>query len=227
VTAELKGVMNISGRPPVTLYDSGASRSGIVALFGFFRPVNVVATVLNNPFENVAITSLEFEIKLHYGLKIANLEGAYLTTENPAPGEVVNLHVRLRKYDESEKIMTVPVRIPDATAGKKIQIEVAGGDYISPVMPKPENLDDLIANVRRYYPPKSLIVGVNVPGEGVSLRGRIIEHLPASAVSSLQPAVGKGQVLRHKTALRNVTSTPFLVQGKVLIPVTVGGRKNK
>jgi len=94
-------------------------------------------------------------------------------------------------------------------------------------MPTPQNLDDLITNVTRFYPPKSLVVGINVPGEGVSLRGRIIERLPASAIDALQPAVGQEQISRHRTALRTVTPTPFLVDGKTTISVTVGGLKNR
>ncbi len=227
VTAELTGKMKVTGRAPTTLYDSGASRKGLVALTRYFRPVSVVASVLNNRFEEAAVESLEFEVKLHYGLELATIVGAYLTAEQPEPGEVVNVNVRLRRYDESEQIMTVPLRIPQTAAGKKIEIQVAGGDFISPPMPAPQNLDDLIGNVTRYYPPKSLVVGVNVPGEGISLRGRVIDRLPASAIDALLPAAGYEQISRHRTALRKVTPTPYLVEGKKSIRVNVGGLRNK
>ncbi len=227
VTVELKGTMKIKGMPKITLFDSGVSRSGIVSLTRYFRPVNVVASVLNNPFEDASVSSLEFDIKLHYGLDFASIVGAYLTTEQPEPGEVINLHVRLRKYNGAEQIMTVPLRIPTTAADKRIQIEVGGGEFISPIMPQPQSLGDLLTNVSRFYPPKSLVVGVNVPGEGVSLRGRVIERLPASAIDALQPAVGQEQISRHRTALRTVTPTTFLVEGKTTISLTVGGLKNR
>ncbi len=227
VTAELTGVMKVTGRPPITLHDSGASRRGLAGLTRYFRPVGVVAGVLDNPFEEAAVESLEFDVKLHYGLEMSTIVGVYLTAERPEPGEVVNVNVRLRKYDASEQIMTVPLRIPKTAAGKRIQIEVAGGDYVTPVMPAPQNLDDLLANVARFYPPKSLVVGVNIPGEGVALRGRVIERLPASAINSLLPTVGHEQIARHRTALRKVTPTEFLVGGKETVSVTVGGLKNK
>jgi hypothetical protein len=85
----------------------------------------------------------------------------------------------------------------------------------------------MVTNVTRYYPPKSLVVGVNVPGEGVALRGKVIERLPASAVVALQPSVGQDQISWHRTTIRKVTSTSFLVRGQVTIPVTVGGLRNK
>ncbi|MCP4199758.1 MAG: hypothetical protein GY762_21645, partial [Proteobacteria bacterium] len=227
VVAELSGTMKIAGMPPVTLYDSGASRVGLAKLVGYFRPVALVQKVLNNPFEDTAITGLDFDIKLHYGLELASIVGAYLTAENPEPGEIVNVHVRLQKYGGGEQIMTIPLRIPKVASGQKIQVQVGGGDYMAPVMPDPQNLTDMVTNVTRYYPPKSLVVGINVPGEGVALRGKVIERLPASAVAALRPSTGQDQISWHRTTIRKITSTPFLVRGQVTIPVTVGGLKIK
>ncbi len=227
VVAELTGTIKIAGMPPVTIYDSGASRAGLAPLAGYFRPVDLVESVLNNPFEDTAITSLEFDIKLHYGLELASIVGAYLTAENPEPGEIVNVHVRLQKYGGGEQIMTIPLRIPQVAPGQKIQVEVGGGDYMTPVMPAPQNLRDMVTNVTRYYPPKSLVVGINLPGEGVALRGRVIEQLPASAVAALRPSVGQDQISWHRTTIRKVTSTSSLIRGQVTIPVTVGGLKSK
>jgi hypothetical protein len=211
----------------VTLYDSGASRAGLRALTGYFRPFGIVAAVLGNPFEDAEVDSLEFDVALHYGLKVSTIIGVYLTAAEPAPGEVVNVHVRLRAYGGHEEVVTVPVRIPDVPEGKKIQFEVGGGDFISPVMATPQNLEDMLENVRLFYPPKSLVVGVNVPGEGVSLRGEVLEQLPPSVVAALKPAAGVEQIASHRTALRKVVPTSYLVSGKETISVKVGSRRDR
>jgi hypothetical protein len=227
VTAEVKGEMSIAGRrEPVTLYDSGASRTGLRTLTTYFRPFGIVSAVLGNPFEDAEIDALEFDVSLHYGLKIASIVGVYLTAAEPAPGDVVNVHVRLRAYGGEEEVVTVPVSIPDVPEGQKIQFEVGGGDFISPVMAAPQSLDDMIDNVGRFYPPKSLVVGINVPGEGVSLRGSVLERLPPSVVSALKPAAGVEQIDTHRTALRKVVPMPFLVTGKETISVKVGSRRD-
>jgi len=228
VTAEVKGVMSVAGRSePVTLYDSGASRTGLSSLTTYFRPFGIVAAVLGNPFEDAEVDSLEFDVSLHYGLTISSIVGVYLTAAEPAPGDVVNVHVRLRAYGGDEEVVTVPVRIPDVPAGKKIQFEVAGGDFVSPVMAAPQNLEDMIDNIGRFYSPKALIVGINVPGEGVSLRGEVLERLPASVVSALKPAAGVEQIDTHRTALRKVIPMPYLVAGKETISVKVGSRRDR
>lgn len=228
VTAEMTGTMKIEGRAPMVFRDSGASRAGLAQLAGFFRPVGLVAEVLDNPFEDVMVEALEYQVKLHYGLKRASIVGAYVTSEDPAPGDIINVHVRLRQYNSStEKLVTVPVRIPLNAAGQKIRIEIAGGDFISPPMPVPQNLDDLLANVQQFYPPQNLVVGLNLPGEGVSVRGRIMERLPQSVVNALSPVAGQDQIDHHRTALREVVPTDYLVEGKEQISLTVGGLKSR
>ena len=121
----------------------------------------------------------------------------------------------------------MPVRIPERAAGQKIRIEVGGGDHIAPVMPEPRNLEDLIANVKRFYPPQSLVVGLDVPGEGITLRGRVLEQLPASAVAALKPAAGSEQLDAYRAALRQVVPLGHLVTGRETVRLTVAKRRER
>ncbi len=227
VTSELTGNIKIRGHAPTTLRDSGASRTGLVGLTNYFRPVAAVAEILNNPFEDATIESMAFDISLHYGLDVAFIKGIYMTAESPGPGENINVNVRLTRYGAGEQMLTIPVRIPESAAGQKIKIEVAGGDFISPIMPSPQNLSNLIDNFSRFYPPKSLVVSVNIPAEGIGLRGRVIDRLPASAVDALLPTVGYDQISRHRAFLRKLTHTPYLVVGSETIDLTVRGVDSK
>ncbi len=227
VTAEIEGEMMLSTGRRVVLSDSGASRRGLASLAGYFRPVALVDAVLGNGFEDVSIDSLKFDITLRYGLDIATVRSAYATALNPKPGEIINIHVRLLKYDDQEQLLSIPVRIPVTSAGKEVKIEVAGGEYVAPVMPPPRNLDDALTNLNRFYPAKSLVVSINVPGEGIAMQGRILEQLPPSAVSTLNPATGVDQIERYRTALRKVTETSFLVDGKESFKLNVEARRNR
>ena len=225
VTAQIEGVMKISGRDPITLHDAGVSRRGLTPLAAYFRPSGIVSAVLSNPFEDADIESLEFDVTLRYGLEQSTIVGAFLTAENPLPGEVVNLNVRVRSYGGEESLFTVPIEFPEASGGDKVSITVGGGDAVSPVMPVPRNLDDMLANVRRFYPPKSIVVVTEVPGEGLSLRGRVLERLPDFAVSALKPAVGDQGMSSHKTSVRKVYPTSHVMVGKQTVSVTVGSRE--
>jgi len=227
VTADIVGTIKISGRSPMTLRDTGASRKGLASLLTYFRPSAVASIVLSNPFENAEIESMNFDVNLRYGLEVSTITGAYLTAENPAPGDEVNLHVRLRAFGGEEEVLTFPLRIPIGLAEAKIKIQIGGGDVMMPPMPTPQNLDDILNNVARFYPPKSLVVGIDVPGSGVSLRGRLLENLPASAISSLKPSVGTEDMDTHSNVLRRVYPTTHLISGKETLTVKVGSRRNR
>lgn len=228
VTAEIRGNLYLKGRKePVSLYDSGVSRSGLQSVAPYFRPVAIVGAVMDNPFETVEIERLSFDITLHFGLEYATLVGAYITAENPEPGEVINVHVRLIKYNDEEQHLTIPVQIPITSAEKTITIEVAGGDSVTPTMAVPRNLDDALKNVTRFFPPKSIVVSLNVPGQGITMRGRILNRLPASVANTLQPKGGIDLVKSLKTDLRKVTKTSYLVDGKESFKITVGPRRSR
>ncbi len=225
VMAEIKGVLKITGRPPITLYDAGASRDGVAAVAPLFRPVALVGAVLDNPFEEVAIESLEFDITLHYGLDAALIVGAYVTAENPEPGETINVYVRLMKFNDKEQTLTVPLTIPKTAGGKTVDIEVAGGDFVQPNLAEPTNLDDALNNLQKLYPSKSLVVTLNAADEGVSMHGRVMEQLPPSAVNTLKPTSGFDQFDQHKTDLAHITKTPYLIEGRQSFKLTVADRR--
>lgn len=225
MTAEITGRIEVSGRAPITLLDAGASRSGLAPLAAYFRPAGIVAAILSNPFEDATVESIDFDITLHYGLELTTIVGAFLTAENPQPGDKVNLNVMLRSYGGDESILALPIEIPESSADSKLVITVGGGDSMAPIMPIPRNLDDMLTNVKRFYPPRSIVVVTEIPGEGITMRGRVLEQLPDFAVSALKPAAGAQEMTSHKTSLRMVYPTSHLVVGKQTVSVTVGSRK--
>jgi hypothetical protein len=227
VTVDLVGRIRVAGRPEVVLSDSGASREGMASLSRFFRPVGMVAALLANPFEDVVIESADFDVRLGYGLEIAAITGAYLATSEPSPGDEVELTVRLRPYGKDEIFYSTKVLIPATAAGQKIQIDIAGGDNQAPVLPQPRNVDDLIANVQRFYPPRALVVGVSSPGQGITVRGQLLERLPSFAVDALSPVAGSDESDTHQTAVRKVIPMPYVILGSHSVKLTVASRRNR
>ena len=225
VTAEMSGTVKLSGRPPITVQDSGASRLGAAGIAPYFRPVVLVGAVMDNPFEEIAVESVDLKINLRYGLEAALVTGAYITAENPHPGDTVNVYVRLMKYGDKEQLITVPVTVPLHAAGKTLDVEVGGGEFIQPVMPEPRNLDDALANVKRLYPPKSLVVKLDTEDPGVTMEGRVLDRLPPSVVNTLRPSTGFDRFNQYKTELVRVTETPYLIEGRQSFKFTVADRR--
>jgi hypothetical protein len=228
VTAEIEGTMRLEGRAkPVTLRDAGASRKGLASLATYFRPAGLVGAVIDNPFEDARIESLEFDVRLSYGLEVSTVIAAYVTAERPAAGETISIHVKLRSYGGDERIASFPLRVPDVPEGTSVTIDVGGGDAIVPPMGAPQNLEDLLANVQLFFPAKSIVVGTSVPRECVALRGRVIDRLPDSAAAALKPVLGADQVESYRAVSFETYPAAHVVAGKETITLQVGPRRNR
>ena len=93
----------------------------------------------------------------------------------------------MRPYAGAEYIETVPVIIPRSVAGQTVKIEVSTGAAVKPDVPEAESLPVYIDNLRKSYSASAIVVTLQTPDDGASLRGRLISGLPASALDTLRP----------------------------------------
>ncbi len=48
-------------------------------------------------------------------------------------------------------------------------------------------MNDLIRNLTSRFPDDALVVTIKMPGQGVAVRGRVVQNLPSSALDLLRP----------------------------------------
>jgi hypothetical protein len=101
------------------------------------------------------------------------------------PGQEVPLYVVMQRFGQAEEVRTVRVPIPPSTAGSDVDIEVAAGDRVSPELPVPRSLDDLLENLRHDYPATTLVATLRAPNRGAVLRGHVVRDLPPSVLDTL------------------------------------------
>jgi hypothetical protein len=102
-----------------------------------------------------------------------------------------------------------------------VKIVVTAGNLAKPDVAPPENLEGLIENLRKSYPARSIIVGLETPDEGVTLRGSVIPDLPGSVIDTLRPGASTRRADTFKRAARFVIPTHGVVQGKQEITIRV------
>ena len=224
VSAQIQGRIKIAGRPVIQLQDEGVARKGLAELVSWFRPAQVVQLILGNPYEDARIEWMEFDVNLDYGLSFSYVKGAYLTAENPLPGETINLNVRLVDYGGDEQIVTVPIDIPKNAIAQKMKLTIGGGNDMAPALPTPENLDDLIANVRRLHPANALVVTMETPGESLNIRGQVLSDLPASVAAALNPGTGDDDTKHYRHLQTRIVRLDTFVSGKYSVQITTGRR---
>jgi len=136
-------------------------------------------------------------------------------------GETVGLRVTLRPFAGAEYVETVPVMIPRAVAGQTVKLEVASGASVRPDQPQAESLRVYIDNLRKSYPATSLVVTVQTPADGASLRGQLISGLPDSALDTLRSVNQTRRADAYHITDRTVFPVRQLVSGKQEMSVQV------
>ncbi len=116
----------------------------------------------------------------------------------------------------------VELPIPASFAGTEVEIEVAPGFDIAPDLAAPENLAQLLANeTRQSYLPKSLVLQIKAPAQGVVFQGELAPQLPSFAFDALRPVhvdTGGDSVA---TYLRTVVPLDHYVDGRDKVKVKV------
>jgi hypothetical protein len=144
-----------------------------------------------------------------------------MPTQEVHAGDTVDLRVTMRPYAGSEYVETVPVIIPRTVAGQTLKIEVATGASVKPDLPQAETLPVYIENLRKSYSASSIVVTLQTPDDGASLRGRLISGMPASALDTLRTGNQTARAGAYHIADRTVFPARQLVSGKEELTVAV------
>ena len=138
-------------------------------------------------------------------------------------GDTVDLRVTMRPYAGAEYIETVPVIIPRSVAGQTVKIEVSTGAAVKPDVPEAESLPVYIDNLRKSYSASAIVVTLQTPDDGASLRGRLISGLPASALDTLRPGNQTRRADAYHIADRTIFPARQLVSGKEELTIAIKG----
>jgi hypothetical protein len=167
--------------------------------------VRALSELMSNPFEPAVVDRLDIEVQVEFRRDLSEIVSVALPGDSVRAGDVVPLRVTLKPYAGPEFVETVAVKIPASMAGQSVKVEVAAGGLVRPDVAKPESLRGYIDNLRNYYSASSIVVSLNTPDDGASLRGHLIPNLPESALDTLRT----GNQTRRADAYRIAERTVF------------------
>jgi hypothetical protein len=185
------------------------------------RGVRALGDLLSNPFEPAVVDRLDIDVRVEFRRDLAEIVALTLPGDTVRAGDTVPLRVTLRPYAENEYTVTVPVKIPSSLGSGPIKVEVASGANVRPDVPKPESLKGYMENLRSYYPASSIVVTLNTPDDGASLRGRLIPSLPEAALDTLRPGNQTRRADSYRVAERTVVQSARPVTGRQEITLYV------
>ncbi len=224
VTWTLSSKVEVSGHGAVDLEDVGLSSGGTPDAGEWVRSklVSTVGDVLNNPWEHARIVAVRARFDVKYSRDLWRLRGVELLDPVVDAGEKARLRLHLVPDHGPEILRVVETTMPDELAGKEVEIEVAPGYEVSPELPPPENLDQLLANEpRQTVTPRSVVLQFRVPSQGIAYKGHVTQRLPMFTLDSLRPQSSDSGPEAFQSWSRTVVPLDLYLEGRDKVKVKV------
>jgi hypothetical protein len=221
-TITVRSSLAVRGYKPLELVDHVFSPDGVSPrTLASSAGLKAIGDILFNPFAPANIDKIDVRVDVDYKADVAEIIGVSLNSDELEPGSRPNLYVTLRPYAGQEYVKTIPVEIPPQLAGQTVKVVVTAGNLAKPDVAPPENLSGLLDNLRKSFPAKAIVISLETPDEGVTLRGSVIPDLPGSVIDTLRPGASTRRADTYKRASRLVVDTHGVVQGKQEITIHV------
>jgi hypothetical protein len=210
------------GPRTIELHEEVFFARGIVrGLASRSRALLVMSVALDNQFEIASIKSVEQSAKVHYGAPVETIDRIRINAEEIRAGDLLEILVDLKPPRGPVRTEVVSVRIPNDAGGERIVVELAGGEFVFPYAPLPNDLDDLLDNLAASYPARSMIGTIYRTAEGLATEHGLLDAVPESVLQTLSPGGSNRQAVTYKQASRRVIRTDSIIQGEAALELDV------
>ena len=221
-TITVRTSIGVRGHKPLELVDHAFSADGFSPrTMGGLLGMRAIGDILFNPFGPANLEKIDVRIELDYRADVAEITGIQLGADSLEPGTRPSVRVTLRPYNGREYTESVPLDIPRTLAGQMVKIEAAAGNLARPAVAAPERFEQLLDNLTRTFPARSIVLTVQAPDDGLALRGAVLEGLPGSVIDTLRPGASTRRGETFKESARVVVPTRSVVVGKQEIQIKI------
>jgi len=213
------------GREPLVRDNVSVSPEGDAAAGSMAR--GLVRLVMENPFQNLALESVEVEAAIEPVSRLAEIEEGRALRNAVRPGDTVPVELKVRPWRAEPAWVTVDVKVPDDYPDGRVAVTLCDADEALrqemrevPVRFQPDTLDGLLAHLARNERRDQLYVRIQAPGEGLAIGRQELPNLPGTMRSILADSAR-----RRVTGVTGARVTrrpmPFVLQGSARVEVMV------
>ncbi|MEJ7729315.1 MAG: hypothetical protein WKG00_08870 [Polyangiaceae bacterium] len=153
------------------------------------RMVRAMGMLLNNPWEDVTIESVETKMKVTFAREVAMLRGAKVMEPEIDAGQPVRIRLELQPYQGKIETRTLELMLPNELAGKEVEIEIQPGYQVEKPLPTPDSVAELVAVLpQQSFDPESLVLTYRLKDAGATYKNKLASRLPPSALDTLRPS---------------------------------------
>ncbi len=222
ISLRMTSKVEMVGHKPLVFVDHLHSSRGAAGIMGGARGLRVISPLMNNPFGDVEVTSIELDIEVAFDTNTADIVGLALPKDELVPGTTNYVNVRMEPYQGKEFTKRLAFEVPANLAGSIVKLEVSAGDIASMYVAPPKTITDLIEAFRSLLPGTVMAVTLYSGQEAAAIDGKLIIDLPSSALNRLRSVSKSEGLTTRRVQSRSVHPAKRVVDGAASLLVKVG-----
>ena len=224
-TVRYRVAVTPEGREPIVHDNLAVSPNGDIVVEAVVR--HVVGMVVDNPFENLNVESVEVEATVERGRRMAEIEVARVLKNAVRPGGTVPVELRIRPWREEPRWIIVNVAVPDDYPDGTYDLVLCDGEEAlrqeqreSPARFRSVDLNSLLELVGTYRRRDQLYVRLKRPGAGIAVGREELPNLPPS-MRTVLAASARQKVTPVTESLVTTRPMAWVLQGGQQVQITV------
>lgn len=191
---------------------------------------NLVGLLMENPFQNLAVESVDVEARVEPVARTAEIEEVRVRRNAVRPGQSVPVEVKIRPLRMEPEWLKIEVPVPADYPDGSCHVALCGADEAmraemreAPARFRSEDIEGLLRVLRRNEPREQLYVRLEAPGEGLSVGTDELPNLPATMRAVLGGSAG-GRIsgIRQPTVTKR--PMPYVIIGAGEVEFTINRR---
>ena len=226
-TVAYKGMIDVRGLGPISFENisSGFDLAEMTA-----DSVGPVAMLMNNPYEEVEIRSLEFDIQIMPRSAVAHIWEVSLSDSKVKAGQTIEIAVVVESVLGGKKNYECSLRIPDELAPGQYDLIVSGGygygEFLKKAAPYrfvPQSLASLVEAMNNVLAVKRdrLYCLLVLPAGGIAVEKAELPDLPATKAMVLQDGKRTLSAQPYLHWLEQAVETGTVIVDKKVMHITV------
>lgn len=224
LTARLSADLKLKGQESIALADtfSGPRYTGPMGAAALFSPLASLANLLTrNPLAPVRIESIDCEVEIEPGRKVATIESVRLLSDTIEPGQDLKAYVTLKPFKGEREVveirLPIPAGFPEGTH-EAVFCDMANSIRRrfrnEPPVAEPRDLSAFMRAIRMQTDPKrtEIFVHVLAPERGLAIQGQELPDLPGS-IRAAFASKKEVPVQSIRTDLVKSAHTSWVVEG--------------
>ncbi|AGA26010.1 SpoIVB peptidase S55 domain-containing protein [Singulisphaera acidiphila] len=232
LTAKIKATIKLKGHDPIELSDtlSGPRFTGQMGAANLFSPIaSIVNILVRNPMAPIRLESIDCDVDITPGRKVATIESIRLNSDRLEPGQTLKGTVTIKPFKGERETVAIELPLPADIEEGSYEATICDMSNSlrrrlrnEPSLMEPRDLNAILRAIHFQIEPQRTALYLHVPlqDRGLSVAGQALPNLPGSARAVFNTS-RQSQDPPVRTDLIQAANTSYVVEGTQALKFTV------